>query len=295
MDQQAQTRSYFQANADDWQARSVGASGKYSVIEGRSRAVLAVAGRDGAGRRFLDVGCGTGQLVLEMAKRGFRAEGIDFADDMISKCEENKRAAAVQADFVCKSFFEVSYESKAYDLVSAQGLIEYLSPDQMMEFFRRCHRMLCDGGALIVGSRNRIFNVVSLNAFTQMEARLGTVELLLSEAIVLNTSTSQEAAFASLRRLERIDPQPDQHPITEIQVDVRYQFSPADLVYRLRSLGFAPRTVFPVHFHGLSPAVKSDHPDFHARLAQAVAEIGIDDQRLVPFCSTFVIEVRKEG
>jgi hypothetical protein len=45
----------------------------------------------------------------------------------------------------------------------------------------------------------------------------------------------------------------------------------------------------------VSPAVKSDHPDFHARLAQAVAEIGIADQRLVPFCSTFVIEVRKEG
>jgi 2-polyprenyl-3-methyl-5-hydroxy-6-metoxy-1,4-benzoquinol methylase len=132
MDQQAQTRNYFQANAGDWQARSIGVSGKYSVIEGRSRAVLEVAGHDGIGRRFLDVGCGTGQLVLEMAKRGFKAEGIDFAEDMIAKCEENKRAAAVQADFVCKSFFEVSYEAAAYDLVSAQGLIEYLSPDQMM-------------------------------------------------------------------------------------------------------------------------------------------------------------------
>jgi hypothetical protein len=41
--------------------------------------------------------------------------------------------------------------------------------------------------------------------------------------------------------------------------------------------------------------VKSDHPEFHARLAQAVAEIGFADQRLVPFCSTFVIEVRKES
>jgi ubiquinone/menaquinone biosynthesis C-methylase UbiE len=295
MDQQAQTRNYFQANADDWQARSIGASGKYSVIEGRSRAVLAVAGPDGAGRRFLDVGCGTGQLVLEMAKRGFKAEGIDFADDMISKCEENKRDAGVEADFVSSSFFDASYGSDAYDIISAQGFIEYLSPDEMMEFFRRSHRMLSKGGALVVGSRNRIFNVVSLNEFTQMETRLGTVELLLSEAIALNTSASQEAAFASLRRLERIDPQPDQHPLTEIQVNVRYQFSPADLVYRLRSLGFTPRTVFPVHFHGLSPAVKSDHPDFHSRLAHAVAEIGIADQRLVPFCSTLVIDVRKEG
>jgi 2-polyprenyl-3-methyl-5-hydroxy-6-metoxy-1,4-benzoquinol methylase len=204
MEQQAQTRDYFQANADDWQVRSSAGSDRYSVIEGRSRAVLAVASHGPAGSRFLDVGCGTGQLVLEMAKRGFQAEGVDFAEEMISKCEENRRAAGVQADFRCSSFFDVSYVADAYDIVSAQGFIEYLSPDEMMEFFRRCHRMLRPGGALVVGSRNRIFNVVSLNDFTHMEMRLGTIELLLSEAIALNTSASQEAAFASLRRLERI-------------------------------------------------------------------------------------------
>jgi 2-polyprenyl-3-methyl-5-hydroxy-6-metoxy-1,4-benzoquinol methylase len=294
MEQQAQTRNYFQASADDWQAKSIGAAGRYSVIEGRSRAVLAVADRVSTGSRFLDVGCGTGQLVLEMAKRGFKSEGIDFAEEMISNCEQNKKSAGVPAEFLCNSFFDVSYEADAYDIISAQGFIEYLSPDQMMEFFRRCHRMLRKAGALVVGSRNRIFNVVSLNEFTQMEARLGTIELLLAEAVALNTSASQEAMFASLRRLERIDPQPDQHPITEIQVNVRYQFSPADLVYRLRSLGFTPRTVFPVHFHGLSPAVKSDRPELHSQIARAVAEIAVADQRLVPQCSTFVIEVRKE-
>jgi 2-polyprenyl-3-methyl-5-hydroxy-6-metoxy-1,4-benzoquinol methylase len=295
MEQQAQTRNYFQANADDWQARSTGALGKYSVIEGRSRAVLAVADCIPPGSRFLDVGCGTGQLVLDMAKRGFKSEGIDFAAEMISKCEENKHAAGAAADFVCNSFFDAAYATDAYDIISAQGFIEYLSPDEMMEFFRRSHRMLRKGGALVVGSRNRIFNVVSLNDFTAMEMGLGTVDLLLAEAIVLNTSTSQAAAFVALRRLERIDPQPDHHPLTEIQVNVRYQYAPADLVCRLRSLGFFPRTVFPVHYHGLSPAVKSDNPEFHSRLAWAVDEIGTADQRLVPFSSTFVLEVRKDA
>jgi 2-polyprenyl-3-methyl-5-hydroxy-6-metoxy-1,4-benzoquinol methylase len=295
MEQQAQTRNYFQANADDWQTRSSGGSGRYSVIEGRHRAVLAVAAEARAGARFLDVGCGTGQLVLGMAKRGFKSEGVDFAAEMISKCEENKRAAGVPADFHCRSFFDTAYPDGSYDIISAQGFIEYLSPAEMMDFFARSHRILRAGGALVVGSRNRLFNLVSMNEFTNMERRLGTVELLLSETIAFNSSTSQEGAFVALRGLERTDPQPDHHPLTEIQVTVRYQYAPADLVCRLRSLGYAPKAIFPVHYHGISPAVKATNPGLHDRLANAMAEIGMTDQRLLPFCSTFVLDVRKNA
>jgi 2-polyprenyl-3-methyl-5-hydroxy-6-metoxy-1,4-benzoquinol methylase len=292
-DQQEQTLQYFSEAAANWQAKSANSGSDYNVIEGRNRTVLATLDELAGVRRFLDVGCGTGQLVIAAAGRGIAAEGVDFAEDMIAWCEENARRAAVAAKFTKASFFETTFADGAYDAISAQGFIEYLSPDEMMEFFRRSQRMLRQGGALIVGSRNRLFNLHSLNEFTRMEASLGVLESLISESIALHGSSSQAAAFEALRKCERVDAQPTSHPHTGIEVSVRYQYAPADLTYRLRNCGYSPRTIYPVHFHGLPIEVIGERLELHREIAQLAADFGFRDQRLVPFSSSFVLDARK--
>ena len=293
MDQQEQTRQFFRSGADDWQNKSANQSGEYNMIQDRSRAVLEVIDNAENVLRFLDVGCGSGQLVIDVAMRGIGAEGNDFADEMILKCEENRKAANVSAKFMGGSFFDVTFDKNAYDVISAQGFIEYLSPDEMTIFFELCFNMLRPGGSLVVGSRNRLFNAFSLNEFTTLEASLGTVNVLMSEAVALQTSGSQEAALEALRQYERIDPQPKIHPSTGIAVDTRHQYAPSDLIYRLRHLGFSPKTIFPVHYHGIPLNLKLDHPELHSQIAKIASDIGIQDQRLVPFSSTFVLQVLK--
>lgn len=293
MEQQEQTRQYFRSAADDWQGKSVNLSGAYSVIDGRNNAVLEVVDAAESVHRFLDVGCGTGQLVIDVAKRGIEAEGIDFANEMILKCEENSQRAGVSAKFKCGSFFEAIFDDNIYDVISAQGFIEYLSSDEMATFFKRSFDMLRPGGSLVVGSRNRLFNIFSLNEFTILEAGLGTLSILLLEAVALQSSVSQEEALKILRQYERIDPQPKNHPVTGIPVDARYQYAPSDLIYRLRHYGFKPKTIFPVHYHGVSLNIKAEHPELHSQLSHIVSAIGVRDQRLVPFSSTYVLEVQK--
>jgi len=293
MDQQEQTRQYFRKVAGEWQSKSADNSGRHSVIQGRSRAVIEVVEAAKDARRFLDVGCGTGQLVIDVAKLGLTAEGNDFADEMIQTCNDNAKAANVEAKFVGGSFFDAPFEENAYDVISGQGLIEYLSADEMMQFYRRSFDLLRPGGSLVVGSRNRLFNAFSLNDFTTLELGLGTLDALVLEAVAFENSGSQEQAFEALRDHERIDPQPKSHPITGIAVDTRYQYTPGDLVYRLRSAGFLPKTIFPVHYHGVTPTLKKEQPELHSDFALAMAEIGVRDQRLVPYSSTFVLEVEK--
>jgi 2-polyprenyl-3-methyl-5-hydroxy-6-metoxy-1,4-benzoquinol methylase len=70
MTQQEQARHYFRSAAADWQNKAVNAAGDYSVIDARNRAVLDVIARSENATRFLDVGCGTGQLVIAAAQRG---------------------------------------------------------------------------------------------------------------------------------------------------------------------------------------------------------------------------------
>jgi SAM-dependent methyltransferase len=295
VEQQDQTLQYFRSAALNWQSKSADASGAYSVIEGRHRAVLAVVDEMVGAKRFLDVGCGTGQLVVAAARRGLRAEGVDFAAEMIAQCEENARIAGVSARFTRASFFDAEFDDGAYDVISAQGFIEYVSPDQTDQFFRHCAHMLRPGGALVVGSRNRLFNAFSLNEFTRLEVELGTLGTLVAEAATLRSHPTAKAVFAALRRHERIDPQPDHHPVTGIPVETRYQYTPADLIHRLRRCGLAPAALFPVHFHGLPPPVNHEQPELHSRIALAAAEIGLRDHRLVPSSSTFVLEARLEG
>jgi SAM-dependent methyltransferase len=293
MTQQEQARHYFRSAAADWQDKAVNAAGDYSVIDARNRAVLDVVLRSQAAARLLDVGCGTGQLVISAARHGLEAEGIDFADEMVAQCQVNAVAAGVSARFLGGSFFDAHFEPKSYDVISAQGFIEYISPQQTDEFFRRCAAMLRPGGALAVGSRNRLFNAFSLNDFTRLEAEIGILGTLVAEAGVWQQNASLEAALNALRRYERIDPQLDRHPLTGVPVETRYQYCPADLIYRLRHCGLEVRTVYPVHFHGLPPAVKAEHPRLHSQIALSVAEIGFRDHRLLPFSSSFVIEARR--
>ena len=212
MAQQDETKRFFGAKADDWQREASDDAATYSVIHHRNRTVLHVLDGLGRGARFLDVGCGSGQLVIEAARRGMRAEGNDFADAMIENCQANRAAAGVAATFHRGSFFDLPVQPEAFDAISALGFIEYLPLDGIMAFFERGFAMLRPGGALIVGSRNRLFNLLSLNAFTLLEAELGTVDALLRESVALQGSNSAEAAFAALRPLERTDPQPESHP-----------------------------------------------------------------------------------
>lgn len=293
MDQKKQTLHYFDTHANNWQSMSAGMRDRYNVIAARNAAVTTTIDRMSGVRRFLDIGCGTGQLVIDVAKRGIKAEGIDFAPDMIRVCDENRKSAGIEAEFSCISFFDFAGEAGTYDVISAQGFIEYISTGETDLFLSRCYTLLRPGGALVVGSRNRLFNLLSLNDYTLAEVHLGTLAKLAAEAIALHQSESWESAVAALTTHERIYPQPERHPLTGVKVDLRYQFSPAELIKRGRVCGFVPGNIFPVHFHGLPVSVKQRYPELHVELGHNVESMS-GDFRLVPYCSTFVLDLRKD-
>ena len=77
---------------------------------------------DGAGRRWLDVGCGPGLLTRIAARKAYAARGIDADAAMI---ETARRLAACGGGVVFEraSLAEVAAAPERYDVVSASSLL----------------------------------------------------------------------------------------------------------------------------------------------------------------------------
>ena len=193
MNQQKQTLEYFKANAESWNEKAKDED--YSIIDNRHNAVLEVMKAYPKESSILDVGCGTGQLAIEAYQMGWQSVGLDFSEEMIDICIQNNSSQNAKADFICNSIFEASLNKNSFDVISAQGFIEYISLDQLSEFLKLTHSYLKTNGAIALGSRNRLFNLHSFNSFTEIELSLDTINALTKEGIILQSSNSQEEAM----------------------------------------------------------------------------------------------------
>lgn len=293
MGQQDQTLNYFKSHADDWQQKATNQS--YSLVENRHKAVLETMKNFPNGSSLLDVACGTGQLAIEASQLGWSATGIDFAQEMVDICISNNSKAQANAKFECASIFDSQISPSSLDVISAQGFIEYISLSQLDEFLVFAQRSLKDDGAIALGSRNRLFNLHTLNEFTELETVLGTIDKLVFESRIIQSAKTQEEALTKLESLSYEYEQPKNHPLTGVEVDTRYQFSPADLITRLSKHQLKVSRIYPVHYHPLPIKLMADDrfKNIHNQFAKYASDNWISIHNLVPYSSSFVIEARK--
>ena len=293
MEQQDQTLNYFKSHAEDWQSKATDQT--YSLVDNRHKAVFESMKNFPPNSSILDVGCGTGQLAIQASKLGWNATGMDFAQEMINLCMSNNASENAKAEFICTSVFNCDVTPESFDVISAQGFIEYISLEQLDEFLDFSEKALRDGGVLALGSRNRLFNLHTLNEFTELETALGTIENLILEGRVIQTAKNQQEAIEQLKLLAFEYVQPNVHPLTGVKVETRYQFSPADLITRLSKHHLRANRIFPVHYHPLPVALlaNSEFKKIHNQFAKFAADNWIALHNLVPYSSSFVIEAQK--
>jgi ubiquinone/menaquinone biosynthesis C-methylase UbiE len=82
---------------------------------------LAVGGRHGL--EALDVGCGTGFLSLELAARGHRVTGIDFAPAMLTLAKEKAASAGAAIRFEEADAENLPFAAASFDLVITRHVL----------------------------------------------------------------------------------------------------------------------------------------------------------------------------
>lgn len=91
-----------------------------------------------SGKSVIDVGCGPGRYSVELARRGAKVKGIDFAERMIEKAKGLAESVGVGQNcrFEVCDFQDVPSE-ESYDICIAMGLFDYLSnPSQTLKKMR---------------------------------------------------------------------------------------------------------------------------------------------------------------
>src|ERR1035438_2311996 len=82
----------------------------------------ALAGHQ-VGHRVIDVGCGTGELAIELARRGCDVTGMDISPAAIEIAESKARSASVAVDFRVGDATRLPGIEGTFDAVFDSGLL----------------------------------------------------------------------------------------------------------------------------------------------------------------------------
>ncbi|MBY0524801.1 MAG: methyltransferase domain-containing protein [Gemmataceae bacterium] len=112
--------------------------------------------------RLIDLGCGTGRLLLPFAARGFWVLGVDLSAEMLRVVGEKAVAAGVtvhrlQANLVqLDGIADASFDYAAC-LFSTLGMIA--GAEARLAVLRHVYRMLRPGGVFVLHAHNRWFSL----------------------------------------------------------------------------------------------------------------------------------------
>jgi 2-polyprenyl-3-methyl-5-hydroxy-6-metoxy-1,4-benzoquinol methylase len=282
-------RRYFSEHAREWLSAAYADETHPTVYPlGQQRIRLALAAaidRLGSSQGHLvDFGCGGGDLCLRAALAGFRVTGIDIAERMIECAESRKRERPQgirdRLTFMAGDVLRSGLPDESADAVTALGLIEYMEEDEA--FFKAAARVLRPGGVLAVSCRNRLFNVMSCNAYTEGEVRAGTFPALVAELVACRPSEEARhllgefvsrlrAALAALEEALALDCREQENGMQADRLPVftefRRQHTPAQLAQAAEAAGFGSPSFVGIHPQPLSPDFEGIAPRFYNRLA----------------------------
>jgi SAM-dependent methyltransferase len=271
-------RDYFDRHAHEWVEAAYVGDVRFPV--GSERVRLAIEGvapamSDGAG--LVDLGCGGGQLCVHAASLGWSAVGVDVAPGMIDEAQAN--AADLEIEWLVAPYDQSGLPDGQFDAVTAMGLIEYLDDDETL--FAEAARLLRPGGRFAVSCRNRLYNLLSANEYTEAELGEDAPRLLAelrehlaatnAEALHALAESLGEAAdeLAAAAEADRSVPPPDLHDHVRAFERGRRQHTPRELDATAERHGLRSIETLALHPHPLPPALEPLAPRLYNRLALA--------------------------
>lgn len=266
-------KEYFMKNASEWvEYGHIKEGYNYPVGKHRNRIVKKIIKKNQSINSILDIGCGGGNLCIDLAKEGYKVKGIDESGEMIKIANKSIKKLGIgnNVSFAEKSLYDVKGDGKKYDAITSMGVIDYLESDDIL--FDVANSKLHKGGKFIVSCRNRLFNLFpTSNYFIDEISDSHNASILLDEinelkgCISNNDASRFSKSFGSIdldkylaKRKINADVKPQ--PTDKDPGFIFRQHTPNEILQSAQKFGFERTDIFGVHPHLLPPAMNDILP-----------------------------------
>ncbi|MGX1983154.1 methyltransferase family protein [Thermolongibacillus altinsuensis] len=104
----------------------------------------------GKGKSLLDLGCGTGELSIRLAQKGFAVTGIDLSEHMLAVAQAKAEEIGLTIPFFQQDMRELNGFSPFDHIVCFCDSLNYLQTEKdVFETFQRVYAHLKDGGLFL--------------------------------------------------------------------------------------------------------------------------------------------------
>ncbi|WP_338828015.1 class I SAM-dependent methyltransferase [Neomoorella thermoacetica] len=129
---------------DDWYTRPLGA-----LVDRVEKEPIYAYLDPHAGEHILDVGCGTGNFSLELARRGVKVTGIDISDPMLAKARKKAADAGLAIEFLHADAMNLPFGDNTFDKIVSVTALEF-APD-LKAVLEESYRVLKPVGRMVIG------------------------------------------------------------------------------------------------------------------------------------------------
>jgi len=159
----------------------------------------------GAGRRVLDVGCGTGTfaLMLKQAHPSAHIVGLDGDAAVLELARRKAGQTGAEVDWQQGSAHSLPFPDHSFDLAASSLVFHHLDRPAKRAALREIHRVLKPGGALHVADWGRASNGLMRAAFLSVQLLDGFGNTADNVAGLL-PDFMREAGFADAREVQRL-------------------------------------------------------------------------------------------
>jgi len=102
------------------------------------------------GMRILDVGCGTGNFSIKLAKMGCEVVGIDLSEEMLKIAKDKTEKEALDITFHQMDGYNLNFSNNEFDAVFSMAAFEFIKEPK--KAYDEMYRVLKPGGHMLIGT-----------------------------------------------------------------------------------------------------------------------------------------------